>query len=66
MSEFMDTLEKIGSDPAVMKWSGAVVLALLGFAFMRVRRHSFKNSLAFGGGILGVIVVLSIIQKLLF
>lgn len=66
MSEFMENLERIGSDPVVMKWSGAVVLALLGFAFMRVRRHSFKNSLAFGGGILGVIVVLSLIKYFLF
>ena len=66
MSEFMETMEKIGSDPTVMKWSGAVVLALLGFAFMRVRRHSFVSSLAFGGGILGAIVVLSIIKALFF
>ena len=66
MSEFMETLERIGSDPAVMKWSGAVVLSMLGFAFMRVRRHNFKNSLAFGGGILGFIVVLSLIKELIF
>lgn len=65
MSEFMGTLEEIGSDPAVMKWSGAVVLAMLGFAFMRVRRHSVASSLAFGGGILGAIVLLSLIKALL-
>ena len=61
----MGTLEEIGSDPAVMKWSGAVVLAMLGFAFMRVRRHSVASSLAFGGGILGAIVLLSLIKALL-
>ena len=65
MSEFMRTLEEIGSDPAVMKWSGAVVLAMLGFAFMRVRRHSVVSSLAFGGGILGAIVLLSLIKAVL-
>lgn len=65
MSEFMRTLEEIGSDPAVMKWSGAVVLAMLGFAFMRVRRHSVASSLAFGGGILGAIVLLSLIKAVL-
>ena len=66
MSEFMEKLEVIGSDPTVMKWSGAIALAMLGFAFMRVRRHSFKSSLAFGGGILGAIVILSILRNLLF
>lgn len=65
MSEFMRTLEEIGSDPAVMKWSGAVVLAMLGFAFMRVRRHSVASSLAFGGGILGAIVLLTLIKAVL-
>jgi predicted membrane protein len=49
-----------------MKWAGAIVLALLGFAFMRVRRHPMKSALAFGGGILGIIIVLSIIKYALF
>ena len=62
----MQSLERIGSDPAVMKWSGAVVLALLGFAFMRLRRHSVASSLAFGGGILGTIIILSLIKYLFF
>ena len=62
----MDTLIEIASNPFVMKWSGAIVLALLGFGFMRMRRHSMKNSLAFGGGILGVIVVLSLLKYFLF
>ena len=66
MSEFMETLERIGSDPTVMKWSGAIVLSFLGFAFMRVRRHSVKSSVAFGGGIFGAIVVLSLIKTVLF
>ena len=66
MDGFMETLEEIGRNPVVMKWSGAVVLALLGFAFMRVRRHPMKNALAFGGGILGIIIVLSIIKYALF
>lgn len=57
----MQTLEEIGSNPLVMKWAGAIVLSMLGFAFMRVRRHSFKSSVAFGAGILGMIVVLSIL-----
>ena len=66
MGGFIDTLEEIGSNPVVMKWAGAIVLALLGFAFMRVRRHPMKSALAFGGGILGVIVVLSAIKYFLF
>ena len=66
MDGFMDTLEQIGSNPAVMKWSGAVVLAMLGLAFMRLRRHPMKSSLAFAGGILGVVVVLSAIKYFLF
>ena len=66
MDGFMETLEEIGRNPAVMKWSGAVVLALLGLGFMRMRRHSMKNSLAFAGGILGIIIVLSAIKHFLF
>ena len=66
MDSFLQTLEEIGQNPAVMKWSGAVVLALLGFAFMRLRRHPMKNALAFGGGILGIIIVLSLIKYALF
>ena len=62
----METLNNIAANPLVMKWSGAVVLALLGFGFMRVRRHSVSQSLAFAGGILGVIVVLSLLKYLLF
>ena len=65
MDGFIQTLEEIGSNPVVMKWSGAIVLALLGFAFMRLRRHSVKNAAAFAGGILGVIVVLSAIKYFL-
>lgn len=63
MLEFFD---QIASNPMVMKWSGAIVLALLGFGFMRVRRHPMNQSLAFAGGILGVIVVLSLLQRLFF
>ena len=66
MDSFMQTLEEIGKNPVVMKWAGAIVLALLGFAFMRVRRHPMKSALAFGGGILGIIIVLSIIKYALF
>lgn len=62
----MDTLNEIAGNPFVMKWAGAIVLALLGFGFMRMRRHSMQNSLAFGGGILGVIVVLSLLKYFLF
>jgi len=66
MDGFIQTLEEIGSNPAVMKWSGAIVLALLGLAFMRVRRHPMKSALAFAGGILGVIIVLSALKYFLF
>ena len=62
MDSFMQTLEEVGKNPVVMKWAGAVVLALLGLGFMRVRRHSMKSSLAFAGGILGMIIVLSLIK----
>ena len=62
----LETLNEIAANPAVMKWTGAVVLSLLGFGFMRLRRHSMKDSLAFGGGILGVIIVLSLIKFFLF
>jgi len=65
MDQFMRTLEEIGSRTEDMKWSGAVVLALLGFGFMRVWRHSVKSSFAFGAGIFGAIVVLSRIKYLL-
>ena len=33
----VEFFEKIGSDPAVMKWVGAVVIAALGFAGLRMR-----------------------------
>ena len=66
MDGFMQYLEQIGQNPAVMKWSGAVVLALLGLGFMRVRRHSMKSSLAFAAGILGMIIVLSLIKYVFF
>ena len=66
MDGFMQYLEEIGQNPAVMKWSGAVVLAMLGLGFMRVRRHSMKSSLAFAAGILGMIIVLSLIKYVFF
>ncbi len=62
----METLDSIATNPSVMKWTGAVVLALLGFGFMRVRRHNMKDSVSFGAGILGVIIVLSLIKYFLF
>ena len=62
----MEMLDQIATNPAVMKWSGAVVLALLGFGFMRVRRHSVGDSLAFASGILGIIIVLSLIKYFFF
>ena len=60
----MEFIEKIGSDPTVMKWAGAIVLAFIGFGFMRVRRHSLGSSLAFGGGLLGVFVALTLITSI--
>ena len=66
MDSFMQTLEEFGKNPVVMRWAGAIVLALLGFAFMRLRRHPMKSALAFGGGILGIFIVLSIIKYALF
>ncbi|MBQ9016347.1 MAG: hypothetical protein IJ109_09575 [Firmicutes bacterium] len=62
----MQMLEEIGSNPAVMKWTGAVILALIGFGFMRVRKHPMRDSLAFGGGILGMCIILSLIKAFLF
>lgn len=62
----MGTLNEIAANPLVMKWAGAIVLALLGFGFMRVRRHPYKDSIAFGAGILGMIIVLSVIKYLFF
>ena len=62
----MGTLNEIASNPSVMKWAGAIVLAMLGFGFMRVRRHPVQDSLAFAGGILGVIILLSLIKYFLF
>ena len=62
----LETLNDIASNPIVMKWTGAIVLSLLGFGFMRLRRHNMKDSLAFAGDILGVIVVLSLIKFFLF
>lgn len=63
MGEFMQKLEVIGSDPMVMKWAGAIVLALIGFGFMRVRRHPMGSSIAFGAGLLGVFVVMTLITS---
>ena len=62
----METLNEIAANPLVMKWTGAVVLSLLGFGFLRRRRHPYKDSIAFGGGILGMIIVLSLIKYFLF
>lgn len=61
----MQILNEMASNQLLMRWAGAVVLALLGFVFMRVRRHSFANCLAFGSGILGIFVVLSLIKYVL-
>ena len=60
----MEWFDRVSSDPDVMRWTGAIVLSLLGFGFMRLRRHSMQQSLLFGGGILGTIVVFSLIKYL--
>jgi len=62
MGGFIQTLEDIGSNPLVMKWAGLIVLALLGFGFMRLRRHPMRSAAAFAAGILGIGVLASIIQ----
>ena len=62
----MGTITEIAANPIVMNWAGAIVLSMLGYGFMRVRRHSVGDSLAFAGGILGVIIVLSLIKYFLF
>jgi hypothetical protein len=62
MDGFIGTLEQIGSNPNVMRWAGLIVLALLGFGFMRLRRHPMGSSIAFAAGILGIGVVLSLIK----
>ena len=60
----MEQLEAIGSNPMVMKWAGAIILAFLGFGFMRIRRHPMGSSIAFGAGLLGVFVVLSLLTMI--
>ena len=45
----IDLLEEIGSDPNVMRWFGAVVIAALGFGFMRIRRNSVATALLLAG-----------------
>jgi len=62
----METLDKIASNPIVMQWAGAIVLTLLGYAFLRARRHPVKHCLAFAGSIMGFFVLLSIIKYLFF
>ena len=50
-----------------MDWVTIVIyIALLGLGFMRVRRHSMKSSLAFAAGILGMIIVLSLIKYVFY
>lgn len=60
--DFMQNLEEIGSNPLIMKWAGLVVIALLGFGFMRMRRHPMASCLAFAGGIIGIGVVISLLK----
>ena len=62
MDSFMQTLEEFGRNPVLMKWAGGIILALLALSFVLFRRHPMKNAVAFGGGILGIIIVLSIIK----
>ena len=65
MDGFMQTLEQIGGNPNVMRWAGLIVLALLGFGFMRLRRHPMGSCIAFTAGIIGIGIVLSLIKYLL-
>ena len=46
--------------------SGAVVLAIGGFALMRMRRHSIIEAACFAGGVLGMIGVLYLIKTIAF
>ena len=62
----METLNTIASNPLVMQWAGAIVLTLLGYAFLRARRHPAKQCLMFAGGIMGFFILLSIIKYLFF
>ncbi len=62
----METLNTIATTPLVMRWAGAIVLTLLGYAFMRARRHSARESLLFAGGIMGFVILLSLIKFLFF
>ncbi len=62
----METLNTIASNPIVMQWSGAIVLTLLGYGFMRARRHPVKHALAFAGSIMGFFILLSLIKYLFF
>ena len=44
--------------------AGAVVLAIGGFALMRMRRHSVIEAACFAGGVLGMIGVLYLIKTI--
>ena len=51
-------------NPSTLKGLGAVVLAAVCFALMRVRGRTVTEAACFCGGVLGVIVVLTIIKAL--
>ena len=61
----METLETIGTNPLVMRWAGLIVIALLGFGFMRIRRHPMASCVAFAGGIIGIGIVISLFRYIL-
>ncbi|MGN0702054.1 MAG: hypothetical protein ACI4KL_02620 [Lentihominibacter sp.] len=46
--------------------AGAVVLAIGGFALMRMRRHSVIEAACFAGGVLGMIGILYLIKTIAF
>ena len=46
--------------------AGAVVLAIGGFALMRMRRHSIIEAACFAGGVLGMSGVLYLIKTIAF
>ena len=54
------------SSEAVLKWAGAIILSGLCFGLMRIRGRSVQEAACFSGGVLGFIILLSLIKYFLF
>lgn len=53
-------------DQNLLMVAGAIVLAIGGYAVMRIRRHSVKEGLSFAIGVVGMIAVMFLIKTLAF